>query len=48
MEKEHVPLHMTMDLYRKETGKSVRLCYNTLIRGADGGRSRAEVNAAKS
>jgi hypothetical protein len=26
----------------------VRLCYNTLIRGADGGRSRAEVNAAKS
>lgn len=37
-----------MDLYRKETGKSVRLCYNTLIRGADGGRSRAEANAAKS
>lgn len=37
-----------MDLYRKETRKSVRLCYNTLIRGADGGRSCAEKNAAKS
>ena len=37
-----------VDLYRKETGMTVKLCYNTLICGAAGGRSRAEANGAKS
>ena len=37
-----------MDLYWKETGMTVKLCYNTLIRGAAGGRSWAEANGAKS
>jgi len=37
-----------VDLYRKETGRTVKLCYNTLIRGAAGGRSQVEANGAKS
>ncbi|KZP11298.1 hypothetical protein FIBSPDRAFT_670600, partial [Athelia psychrophila] len=31
-----------------ETGKDMKLCYLTLIRGAAGGRSRAAANATKS
>ena len=37
-----------VDLYRKETGRTIKLCYNTLIHGAAGGRSWAEANGAKS
>ena len=37
-----------MDLYRKETGRTVKLCYNTQICGAAGGRSWVEANGAKS
>jgi hypothetical protein len=37
-----------VNLYRLETGKDIKLNYNTLIRGANGGRSRAEANAARS
>ena len=49
MGKAHAPLQKTwMNLYWKETGKSVKLCYNTLIHGANGMRSFAEANALKS
>lgn len=37
-----------VDLYKAETGLDVKLDHLTLIRGANGGRSRAEANAAKS
>ena len=37
-----------VNLYKLETGKDIKLNYNTLIRGANGGRSRAEANAARS
>lgn len=37
-----------VQLYKVETGKDVKLCYLTLIRGANGGKSRAAVNATKS
>lgn len=37
-----------VELYRVETGKDVKLCYLTLIRGADGRKSRASSNAARS
>ena len=37
-----------VDLYRNETGMTVKLCYNTLICGAAGWRSQAEANGAKS
>jgi Tc5 transposase-like DNA-binding protein len=36
-----------MKLYKLETGRDVKLNYNTLIRGARGGRSRAEANTAR-
>src|ERR1700676_733131 len=37
-----------VELYRKETGRTIKLCYNTLICSAAGGRSWAEANGAKS
>lgn len=37
-----------VQLYKRETGKDVKLCYNTLIRGANRRRSRAEANASRS
>jgi hypothetical protein len=37
-----------VNLYRKETRMTIKLCYNTLIRGAAGRKSRAEANAGKS
>ena len=37
-----------VNLYKLETGMDIKLSYCTLIRGADGGRSRAEANAARS
>ena len=37
-----------VDLNRKGTGRTIKLCYNTPICGAAGGRSGAEVNGAKS
>lgn len=37
-----------INLYKVETGKKVKLCYLTLIRGAKGGRSHAAANAVKS
>ena len=37
-----------VNLYKLKTGMDIKLSYCTLIRGADGGRSRAEANAARS
>jgi hypothetical protein len=37
-----------VELFKQETGKDVKLSYATLIRGAQGRRSRAEPNAARS
>ena len=37
-----------VNLYKLKTVMNIKLSYCTLIRGADGGRSRAEANAAQS
>lgn len=36
-----------MDISHQETGKHIKLCYNTIIRRANGGRSRAKVDASR-
>lgn len=36
-----------MHLYKKETGRDIKLDYNVIRCGAQGGRSRAQVNAAR-
>lgn len=36
------------NIYRQETGKTIKLNYMAIIRGANGGRSRAAANAARS
>jgi hypothetical protein len=36
-----------MDLYKMETGRDIKLDYNFIRRGAQGGRTRAQVNAAR-